>query len=235
MNIFFDNNCPYSVASYYYRVEFQQRGAPHIHCLIWMEDNSGNSAPTFWNCESDNDSGKDDIKIRIKKIEDIASVLISASEDEALCDKHHDELQSKKRETFEEGCKDCYSAQYDFHKCTLHEKNQLDVQNCEGCHQQKLLVREFQTHHHTFTCKKSRKKITIKQNEGHGRLDGIAQGPSILDYDECRFNFPQYPMNKTTLILGIPKNLCKEEVSKRKSDLKQIRKFLAAKQQLYIL
>ena len=33
-------------------------------------------------------------------------------------------------------------------------------------------------------------------------------------------------MHKTTLILGIPKDLSKEEVSRRKSDLKQIRKFL---------
>ena len=23
---------------YFYRVEFQQRGSPHIHCLLWIED-----------------------------------------------------------------------------------------------------------------------------------------------------------------------------------------------------
>jgi hypothetical protein len=35
---FLDDNCPFSLKSYYYRVEFQQRGAPHIHCLLWLQD-----------------------------------------------------------------------------------------------------------------------------------------------------------------------------------------------------
>ena len=26
------------ITDYYYRVEFQQRGSPHIHCLFWIED-----------------------------------------------------------------------------------------------------------------------------------------------------------------------------------------------------
>ena len=26
------------VVDYFYRVEFPQRGAPHIHCLFWIED-----------------------------------------------------------------------------------------------------------------------------------------------------------------------------------------------------
>ena len=26
------------VKDYFYRVEFQQRGSPHTHCLFWIED-----------------------------------------------------------------------------------------------------------------------------------------------------------------------------------------------------
>ena len=70
------------------------------------------------------------------------------------------------------------------------------------------------------------KFITVRKNEGHGLLDGKIEGPKISDYVECRFNFPQFPMNRTRLILGIPKDLNEEELSKWKSDLKKIKKFL---------
>ena len=29
----------FGVKHYFYRVEFQARGAPHIHCLLWLERN----------------------------------------------------------------------------------------------------------------------------------------------------------------------------------------------------
>ena len=35
--------------SYFYRVEFQARGAPHIHCLLWLEDEDKNKPPSMWN------------------------------------------------------------------------------------------------------------------------------------------------------------------------------------------
>ena len=91
---FLDDECPYSVSSYYYRVEFQQRGAPHIHCLLWLEDEEQNPAPTFWN--KDSDKNTEDVEEKISKIEKIASTLISASEDEAMCDEHNAELQKYK-------------------------------------------------------------------------------------------------------------------------------------------
>ena len=50
---FFDDKCPFRVKSYYYRVEFQQRGAPHIHCLLWLQDDDGKPAPTFWTNDED--------------------------------------------------------------------------------------------------------------------------------------------------------------------------------------
>ena len=37
------------IADLFYRVEYQQRGSPHIHMLIWLED-----APVY-GCNDDND------------------------------------------------------------------------------------------------------------------------------------------------------------------------------------
>lgn len=38
-NILKSENCPIGkVQDYYIRVEFQQRGSPHLHCLFWMKD-----------------------------------------------------------------------------------------------------------------------------------------------------------------------------------------------------
>ena len=38
----------YHVASYFYRIEFQQRGAPHVHALLWLKNQAGKDAPNFW-------------------------------------------------------------------------------------------------------------------------------------------------------------------------------------------
>ena len=38
----------YHVSSYFYRIEFQQRGAPHVHSLLWLKDQLGDEAPSFW-------------------------------------------------------------------------------------------------------------------------------------------------------------------------------------------
>ena len=222
---FLAENSPFSVSSYYYRVEFQQRGAPHIHCLLWLEDSEGTPAPSFWNCESENESDKSDTEIRINKIEDIAKTLISATVDDAMCDDHKKELQDIKEEKCESECTNCYSETHDFEKCPTHIYGNLSDM-CAECEFQKNLVRKFQIHNHTFTCKKKKKTITVRKLEGHGRLDGKIEGQQISGYFECRFNFPQFPMNRTRLILGASKDLNPEEFLQRKSDLKKIRKFL---------
>ena len=218
---FLAENSQYSVSSYFYRIEFQMRGAPHLHCLLWLEDDKGNSAPTFWNGEKDDSC---DIQSKMKNIEDLASILISASEDDMLCDEHQKELQEKNDKALESNCLECYSAIHDFEKCDKH--NFPIVYNCDNCEAQKKLITKFQTHNHTFTCKKKKKGITIKANEGHGRLDEKIEGQKISDYTDCRFKFPQFPMNTTKLILGIPKDIDNDELSKRKKDLKKIKKFL---------
>merc|ERR1712121_4192 len=58
------------MSSYFYRIEFQQRGAPHVHALVWLQDQYGNQAPTFWNQkESDSDltENEESIEERIEK------------------------------------------------------------------------------------------------------------------------------------------------------------------------
>ena len=111
-------------------------------------------------------------------------------------------------------------------------KNVLDkiviegLNNCDDCMKLKKFVHDFQTHNHTFLCQKKNKVLTIKKDEGHGRNDGGKKGQKISNYVQCRFNFPQFPLNKTTFILGLPENLDKNEVQKRREDLNKINKYI---------
>ena len=146
--------------------------------------------------------------------------------DSALCDEHHDELQNLKKAGNGAKCKSCYSSKYDFAECPNHRINSTAVRDCAKCVSLKELAKKFQTHNHTFTCKKKKKSLTIRGNEGHGRLDGKIEGNKISNYLECRFNFPQYPLNRTVFIPGMSKDLTDEEVKQRKADLKKIKKFL---------
>ena len=215
----------YGVSSYYYRVEFQQRGAPHIHYLLWLQDSDDNPAPTFWSTD-DEDQNQEE---KIRNIERIASSLISASEDFALCDDHYNELQSLKGDYKKKECKDCFFPKYGFEECPKHKIMVPTGDNCEGCKELKKNVKDFQSHKHTFSCQKKNKLITIKETEGHGKNDKTLRGPKITNYVQCRYNFPQFPMNKTTFILGMTKDLPLDEKESRKKDLLKIRKFLIRK------
>ena len=42
----------FTVQDFYYRIEFQARGAPHLHALLWLVDSDGRSVPTWWICRS---------------------------------------------------------------------------------------------------------------------------------------------------------------------------------------
>ena len=65
--------------SYFYRVEFQQRGAPHIHCLLWLEDEDGNKPPSMWN---EDNLGEEDLD---KQIADFADSVMSGSAQDMNC------------------------------------------------------------------------------------------------------------------------------------------------------
>ena len=56
------------------------------------------------------------------------------------------------------------------------------------------------------------------------RNDNVVKGEKISNYVQCRHKFPQFPMNKTKFILGMPKDLKAEEMNQRKKDLLKIKK-----------
>ena len=70
----------------------------------------------------------------------------------------------------------CHSANHDFEECSEHKIRYVTDPGCEKCVYLQKLVRDFQTHKHTFTCQKKNKVIHIKSNEGHGRNDGSIEG-----------------------------------------------------------
>ena len=123
-------------------------------------------------------------------------------------------------------CSECYDAKFDFEVCKNHKISHLDVSDCNDCAAVRNLVKSFQQHRHTFTCKKKCKNVSLKSTEGHGKYDGVRKGEPISNYSGCRFNFPQFPMNRTTLIMGFSKDLSSDEKAQRKSDLKKIKKYL---------
>ena len=75
---------PYQLEDYYIRVEFQARGAPHAHCLLWLneldEDRKWKPMDTMY-------TGKEEAnpQQRLKKMEKYAADLISASINHIKC------------------------------------------------------------------------------------------------------------------------------------------------------
>ena len=72
----------YHVSNYFYRIEFQQRGAPHVHSLLWMKDKDGNDAPNFCFIPNESDeksSPKNKNKTEsdqiLKRIQEVESLL----------------------------------------------------------------------------------------------------------------------------------------------------------------
>ena len=74
--------------------------------------------------------------------------------------------------------------------------------------------------------RKKRKTIVIKENEGHGRLDGIVKGSALTNISVCRFRFPRFPLNKTKVVLGLTKDMDEDMIKKCKADLAKITKYL---------
>ena len=57
-NLFEEETEAYHVSSYFFRVEFQQRGAPHIHSLLWLKNKQNEDAPNFWIDSEESDQSK---------------------------------------------------------------------------------------------------------------------------------------------------------------------------------
>ena len=106
--------------------------------------------------------------------------------------------------------------------CENHPTFEAD---CESCNLIKIYVEKFQYHRHKFSCHKKKKIVTIKADEGFGRLDGKTKGDA-LTFPSCRFNFPRNPMDKSEFIYGFPENTDVEVLKKAKQDYQKIRKYL---------
>ena len=71
--------------------ELQARGAPHIHCMFWLEDEDGNEAPpTLWDGE-DSDP-EETFEARSQRVASFANDLIHGSLEKAAC-QNHDRVQ----------------------------------------------------------------------------------------------------------------------------------------------
>ena len=218
----------YTVTDFYYRIEFQARGAPHLHALLWLKDSNDDVAPTFWSTsklkesqlpddlkaflsESSQEKNEEvipteqELEMKKKMISELAKKLIFGSLDDARCKRHS---QSKQN--------------LNLNLAVLDEEST----NCDDCCLIKEGVKRFNQHKCTFTCHKKKKTITIKEDEGHGRYDQKLTGPALEMHLKCRFNFPLYPLDETMFILGITKDITEEEVKKRRQDLLKIRKYL---------
>ena len=90
-DFFKGRNNTYHVTCYYYRVEFQQRGAPHIHSLVWLNNQDGVEAPNFWvdsSVEENVEINSIEMQTKFKEIEEFTDQLISTSPTDIRCDSH---------------------------------------------------------------------------------------------------------------------------------------------------
>ena len=90
--VFEHNGVPYKVVSYFYRVEFQARGAPHIHVMFELRGPNGEIPPKL-DSEDNGDQGN-----LHKKIASFGEALICGSSKDIHCKSH---------EAFEVDCDNC--------------------------------------------------------------------------------------------------------------------------------
>ena len=110
--------------------------------------------------------------------------------------------------------------------CPAHSMEELHDE-CEDCDILKEYVTTFQTHCCTFTCKKKKKILKISGEEGLGRNDECPSSDLIVSV--CRFKFPRFLIDKTTLLYPVGKDDDEKAVRKMKTDLLKIKKYLARK------
>merc|ERR1711888_153028 len=67
---------------FFYRVEFQARGAPHIHCLLWLKSEEDESPPSLWN-----ETNLDDKQLD-REIAEFSNSVMSRSSLDMNCESH---------------------------------------------------------------------------------------------------------------------------------------------------
>jgi hypothetical protein len=207
----------FHVSDFYYRIEFQARGAPHIHTLLWLRDETGKEAPSFWSTNDLTDSKiPDDLKQMLKE-----KINISTPGKDT---RHPNEELDRRKEEISILARTLVFGSIDDAKCRVHRQTNICPEDsCSDCQLIKERVEMFNTHGCTFSCKKKKRTLIIRENEGHGRLAGKLTGESILSIF-CRYNYPHNPIDETLFLLGLPKDLPEEELARRKKDYKKIRK-----------
>ena len=143
-------------------MEFQQRGAPHVHSLLWLKNQKKEEAPNLWKEQEDSsnnqDNGQQDNsnlqnEDKIRDIEKLADFLISTNSKDISCGEHLTDA--------------------------------IEKNACIQCGILRDKIEKFQYHNHTFTCEKKKKSMTIKSNEGHGRLDNMINWPDLINIPVC--------------------------------------------------
>ena len=125
---------------------------------------------------TDKNEENEDIGTKAKNIEQFADLMITTSSSDMSCINHS----------------------------TL--RNNESLIQCVDCKKLKQKVDKYQTHNHTATCLKKKKLLTIKETEGHGKLDGKKKGKEMKNIQICRFRFPRFPLATTKLIVGMSKD-----------------------------
>ena len=141
--------------------------------MIWLKNKENEDAPNVWinsddkedECKTSQNLEEDNLE-RIKKIEKFADILISTSPDDMCCEKHK-EISNQER----------------------------SLLSCITCNELIEKAKKYQQHYHTFTCAKKKKTMTINENKGHGRLDGIIKDQEMKNISLCRFKFPKFPLD----------------------------------------
>ena len=91
--------------SYFYRVEFQARGAPHIHCLLWLKSEDGEKPPSMWN-----ETNLDDKQLD-REIAEFSNSVMSGSSLDMNCESHSE---------FDFDCQDCLAGKDLVDKFQIH-------------------------------------------------------------------------------------------------------------------
>ena len=83
--IFEHEGIHYKVGSYFYRVEFQARGAPHIHAMFWVDGENGENPPTMYATAQD---GSVKLEDNAASISEFANSIMCGSSNDISCSDH---------------------------------------------------------------------------------------------------------------------------------------------------
>ena len=124
----------------------------------------------------------------------------------------------------EDICEDLISTSLSDARCPEHIS--VEDVSCEDCEKMVDLVKTFQVHKCTSSCRKKKKYIHILPGQGLG----ISEQESIeIITSVCRYRFPKFPIDKNIVLLPLSKDEDPKLLVKMKKDLKHIKSYLIRK------